>query len=60
MAFSGLIRVSGGALDGLILPADAAIVQDGSPMTLPVTGTYTTTITAQVNADGVITGFTLS
>jgi hypothetical protein len=34
--------------------------QDGSPMTLPVTGTYTTTITAQVDADGVITGFTLS
>jgi hypothetical protein len=58
--FSGLIGVSGGALTGLTLPADAAIVQDGSPLTVPVTGTYTNTITPQVNADGVITGFTLS
>lgn len=58
--FGGLLGVAGGALTGLTLPADAAIVQDGSPITVPVTGTYTTQITPQVNSEGVITGFVLS
>jgi hypothetical protein len=58
--FGGLLQVSGGALTGITLPADAAIVQDANPMTLPVTGTYIDTITAQVDANGVLTGFVLS
>lgn len=58
--FSGLLGVAGGALTGLTLPADAAIVQGGVAMTLPVTGTYTTKIAAQVSAQGVLTGFVLS
>jgi hypothetical protein len=58
--FAGLLSVSGGVLNGITLPQDAAIVQGGNPMTLPVTGTYTNTITAQVNANGVLTGFVLS
>lgn len=43
-----------------ILPASTALVGNGIAMQVPVTGTYTNTITAQVNAGGVITGFTLS
>ncbi|WP_269768346.1 hypothetical protein [Bordetella genomosp. 9] len=34
--------------------------QNGTDLTVPVTGTYTSKITPQVDADGVITGFTLS
>lgn len=58
--FSGLLAISGGALTGVTLPADAAFVQGDVAMTLPVTGTYTSKITAQVSADGVLTGFVLS
>lgn len=43
-----------------ILPANTALVGNGISMQVPVTGTYTDTITPQVNAAGVITGFVLS
>lgn len=43
------------------LPASAAFVADGVGIAgAPVTGTYTNTVTPQVSAAGVITGFTLS
>lgn len=54
-----LLSVSGD-LDHVKLPADYGIVRDAHGLTVPVTGTYTNTITPQVNAVGVITGFTLS
>jgi hypothetical protein len=57
---SGTIGVSGGALSGITLAASTSLVSNGTALTVPVTGTYTTTITPQVNASGVITGFTLS
>lgn len=57
---SGVIGISGGALTGITLAAATSLVSNGTALTVPVTGTYTTTITPQVNASGVITGFTLS
>jgi hypothetical protein len=49
-----------GALNGVTLLPNFGLVQDGTDLTVPVTGTYTSKITPQVDADGVITGFTLS
>jgi len=42
------------------LPPNAAIIANGIGLQVPVTGTYTDTITAQVDATGNITGFVLS
>lgn len=42
------------------LPANTALVADGSAIVVPVTGTYTNTITPTVDANGNITGFVLS
>lgn len=42
-----------------VLPSDTAAVANGAALTVPVTGTYTTTATIAV-ANGVITGITLS
>lgn len=57
---SGVIGISGGALTGITLGANISLISNGTALTVPVTGTYTSTITPQVNASGVITGFTLS
>lgn len=57
---SGTIGITGGALNGITLAANTSLVSNGTALTVPVTGTFTTTITPQVNANGVITGFTLS
>jgi hypothetical protein len=59
-AASGTIGVNQGALTGISLPANYAVVQDATDLTVPVTGTYTTKITPAVDADGAITGFTLT
>ncbi|MBO4120272.1 hypothetical protein J5T34_05900 [Cupriavidus gilardii] len=56
----GTIGVDQGALTGVTLGANTGIVKDGVDLTVPVTGTYTSKITPQVDANGVITGFTLS
>jgi hypothetical protein len=55
-----LLNATTGAIDQVKLPANFGIVQNAVALTVPVTGTYTNTITPQVNASGVITGFTLS
>lgn len=57
---SATIGITSGALVGLKLAANVAVVVNAVGLTVPVTGTFTTTITPQVNASGVITGFTLS
>jgi hypothetical protein len=57
---TGTIGISGGALTGITLAASTSLVSNGTALTVPVTGTYSTTITPQVNASGVITGFALS
>lgn len=54
------VAVDQGALTGIVLGAGTGIVKDGVDLTVPVTGTYTSKITPQVDANGVITGFTLS
>lgn len=43
-----------------VLPAHVSIIGDAQAYQVPVVGTYTNTITVQVNASGVITGYTLS
>ena len=48
-----------GVLQGVNLAATAAIVDNGDALTVPVTGTYTTTATISV-ANGVVTGIVLS
>lgn len=50
---------SNGVLSSLRLAATAAIVDDAQALTVPVTGTYTTTATLTV-ANGVVTGIVLS
>lgn len=57
---SGTVGVSGGVLTGITLAAATSLVSNGTALTVPVTGIFITTITPQVNASGVITGFTLS
>lgn len=57
---SGTLHVSSGALAPVKLAANVGVVQDTIGLQVPVTGIYTDTITPQVDAAGVITGFTLS
>lgn len=59
-AVGGTIVVDQGALTGVTLAALNAMVTNNVGLQVPVTGTYTNTITPQVDANGVITGFTLS
>lgn len=56
---TGTVGISGGVLNGVGLNATTAIVEDQDTLQVPVTGTYTDTITPTV-AGGVITGFVLS
>ncbi len=51
--------VAAGAVSNVRTPATAAIVTNNEALTVPVTGTYTTTATVTV-ANGVITGIALS
>jgi hypothetical protein len=55
-----ILLTAQGALDQTKLPANVSLVQNGVALTVPVTGTYATKITPQVDASGVITGFVLS
>lgn len=56
----GTFDIDQGAMNGVNLASNIGLVQDAVDLTVPVTGTYTSKITPQVNADGVITGFVLS
>lgn len=56
---NGTAVVAGGAVTGVNLAATVAMVDSGTAITVPVTGTYATKITPTVVA-GVITGFVLS
>ncbi|PRD42174.1 hypothetical protein C5748_17055 [Phyllobacterium phragmitis] len=60
VSISGTLHVDQGALQPAKLPANVGIVQDGVGLTIPLTGTYDTKVTPQVNADGVITGLVAS
>lgn len=53
------VVASNGVLSGLNLAATVAMVDNGDALTVPVTGTYTTTATISV-ANGVVTGIVLS
>lgn len=55
----GVFDVDLGALNGVTLEATAALVTNTQASAIPVTGTYTNTVTFAV-AGGVITGITLS
>lgn len=54
-----VVHVANGAVTAVRLPASSAAVSNGAALTVPVTGTYTTTATIAI-ANGVITGITLS
>lgn len=56
---TGTITIATNAVSHVRLPATVAGVSNGAALTVPVTGTYTTTATIAV-ANGVITGITLS
>lgn len=49
-----------GAIAVARLPPNVAMVENGIGLSAPVTGSYVDTITPDVDANGVITGFTLS
>jgi hypothetical protein len=55
----GSVVVAAGVVSAK-LPANAALVGNNVGLQVPVTGTFVDTITPQVNASGVVTGFTLS
>lgn len=55
----GTAQVSAGVITAVRLPAASAAISNGAALTVPVTGTYTTTATIAI-ANGVITGITLS
>lgn len=55
----GTAQVSAGVITSVRLPAASAAISNGAALTVPVTGTYTTTATIAI-ANGVITGITLS
>lgn len=56
---TGTITVAANAISNIRLPATVAGVTNGAALTVPVTGTYTTTATVTV-AGGVVTGIVLS
>jgi len=56
---TGTITVATNAISHVRLPATVAGVSNGAALTVPVTGTYTTTATLSV-ANGVVTGIVLS
>ncbi|WP_447724620.1 hypothetical protein [Sphingomonas koreensis] len=60
LSANGRINIASGALTGVTLPSFYSLVNNGLSMSVPVTGTYTNMITPQVDANGTITGFTLS
>lgn len=60
LSASSRINIASGVLTGVTLPTFYSLVNNGLAMSVPVTGTYTSQITPQVNSSGVITGFTLS
>lgn len=60
LTVGGTYGVDQGAATPVTLAPAVGIVQDNVALQVPVTGTYTDTITPQVDTNGVITGFTLS
>ena len=56
---TGTFAIGGGAITNVKLPATSTIVNNGVALQVPVTGSYTNTVTPTV-ADGVITGIVLS
>lgn len=57
--YSEVEEIDPDAIPNQALTATQAIVSDAEALTVPVTGTYTTTATVSV-ADGVVTGIVLS
>lgn len=55
----GTLAVAGGLLTQVTLPATVAVVQSGDALTIPVTGTYVTTVTLTISG-GLITSMVLS
>lgn len=53
------VAITGNDITGITLADTVAMIDDGTALVVPVTGTYTDTITPTI-ADGVVTGFVLS